>query len=141
MATIPRLGNSPNVNPKSLADEMTKQECARSSVAQGFGRMLFGARQVDSEGQQRETSVQSEFRVRQSARGYRVEVCLDGEPYVTLLDGLTREGADREANSLMASWSRISAPHPICDPVPKVEQAVRLDRPYTGRNTRVGDWT
>jgi hypothetical protein len=85
--------------------------------------------------------VQSEFRVKESARGYRVELCRDGEPYVTFMDGLTQEGAEREARSLKALWARISVPHPMREPVPGVEKTVSVDRPQTGRHIRVGDWT
>jgi hypothetical protein len=50
-----------------------------------------------------------EFRVRESLTGYRVELCRDGQPYVTFLDGLTQQGAEREARSLAALWAKISA--------------------------------
>jgi hypothetical protein len=85
--------------------------------------------------------VQNEVLVRESARGYRVELCRNGKPYVTFLDGLTQEGAEREARSLMALWARISVPHPMRDPVPAVEKTVSVDRPQTNRHLRVGDWT
>jgi len=51
---------------------------------------------------------QDEFRVQKSLTGYRVELCRNGEPYVTFLDGLTREGAEAEAGSLTALWLKIS---------------------------------
>jgi len=54
--------------------------------------------------------VQNEFRVRQSSRGYRVELCRDGEPYVTFLDGLSWQNAEREARSLTALWVKIAVP-------------------------------
>ena len=61
---------------------------------------------------------QNEFRVRESSTGYRVELCRDGEPYVTFLDGLTRQGAEREAHALTALWSKLSGPSPET-PVPR----------------------
>ncbi len=84
--------------------------------------------------------MQNEFRVRESARGYRVELCRDGEPYVTFMDGLTQEGAERGARSLMALWARISAPHPVREAGLAVERTVSLD-PRTRLYTRFGDWT
>ena len=65
--------------------------------------------------------MQNEFRITESARGYRVEMCRDGEPYVTFMDGLTREGAERGARSLTALWARISAPQQMQEPVRAVE--------------------
>jgi len=85
--------------------------------------------------------VQNEFRVRESARGYRVELCRDGAPYVTFMDGLTREGAEREALSLAALWARISVRQPISAPVPTVEETMSGDRAQTDRRPIVGDWT
>ena len=85
--------------------------------------------------------VPNEFRVTESATGYRVELCRDGEPYVTFMDGLTRQGAEREARSLTAFWARISVRPPMGPSVPAVK-SVSLDRPRTGPNTRmIGDWT
>jgi hypothetical protein len=52
--------------------------------------------------------VQDEFRVRESTTGYCVELFRDGEPYVTFVDGLTLQGAEREARSLTALWVKIS---------------------------------
>ena len=49
------------------------------------------------------------FRVRESRTGHRVELCRNGEAYVTFMDGLTREGAEREVRALTVLWSRISA--------------------------------
>jgi hypothetical protein len=86
-------------------------------------------------------NVQNDIRVRQSVRGYRVELCCDGAPYVTFMDGLTREGAEREALSLAALWARISVPQLIREPPRGVEKTVSQDRPQTGRHTIVGDWT
>lgn len=54
----------------------------------------------------------SEFRVSQSPKGYRVELCRNGEPYVTFLDGLTRERAERGARSLTALWGKMSTRRP-----------------------------
>ncbi len=48
------------------------------------------------------------FLVKKSNTGYRVELCRDGEPYVTFLDGLTKHGAEREASDLTALWRKIS---------------------------------
>ena len=84
--------------------------------------------------------MQGEFRVRESARGYRVELCHDAEPYVTFIDGLTRGDAEREACSLTALWARISAPHPMREAGFAVEKIVNVD-PRTRRYTRFGDWT
>ena len=84
--------------------------------------------------------MQSEFRVRESVRGYRVELCRDGEPYVTFIDGLTRGDAEREARSLTVLWARISAPHPMREPALAVERTVSVD-PRTRRYNRFGDWT
>ena len=85
--------------------------------------------------------MQNEFRVRESVRGYRVELCRDGKPYVTFMDGLTQEGAEREARSLTALWARISVPHPMREQVSTGEKIVRVERPQNGRHTRIGDWT
>jgi len=54
--------------------------------------------------------VQNEFRIRQSSKGYRVELYRDGQPYVTFLDGLSQQNAEREARSLTALWAKIAAP-------------------------------
>ena len=85
--------------------------------------------------------MQNEFRIRESARGYRVELCRDGEPYVTFMDGLTQEGAERAARSLMTLWGRISVPHPVQERVSAVEKIMRVERPQNGRHIRIGDWT
>jgi hypothetical protein len=67
---------------------------------------------------------QDQFRVQQSSTGYRVELCRDGEPYVTFVDGLTREGAEAEARSLTALWLKISKRHPIVVSTPsRTEEA------------------
>ena len=50
-----------------------------------------------------------EFRIIESANGFRVELCRNGKPYVTFVDGLTRQGAEQEARSLTAFWARISS--------------------------------
>jgi hypothetical protein len=84
--------------------------------------------------------VQNEFRVRESARGYRVELCRDGKPCVTFMDGLTQESAEREARSLMALWARISV-HSKRERVSTVEGTVTAERPKNGRHLRIGDWT
>ena len=84
--------------------------------------------------------MQCEFRVRESARGYRVELCRDGEPYVTFIDGVTRGNAEREARSLTALWARISAPHPMREAGLAAERTVSVD-PRTRRHTRFDDWT
>lgn len=85
--------------------------------------------------------MQNEFRVRESARGYRVELCRDGEPYVTFMDGLTQEGAEREARSLMVLWENISVPHPMRETASAVEKLVQVERPHNRRHIRIGDWT
>ncbi len=58
-----------------------------------------------------------QFRVGRSSTGYRVELCRDGHPYVTFLDGLTKEGAERQVRALSALWLRIS-PRPDAIVVP-----------------------
>ena len=85
--------------------------------------------------------MQNEFRVTESARGYRVELCRDGESYVTFMDGLTQEGAEREARSLMALWEKIAVRHPMRERASAVEKMVRVERPHKRRHTRIGDWT
>lgn len=85
--------------------------------------------------------MQNEFRVRESARGYRVELCRDGEPYVTFMDGLTQEGAEREARSLMVLWDNISVPRPMRERASAVEKMVRVERPHNHHHIRIGDWT
>jgi hypothetical protein len=85
--------------------------------------------------------VHNDFRVTESTRGYRVELCRDGKPYVTFMDGLTKEGAEREARSLMAFWTRISVPPPIRAGLSAVERIVGMERPQNGRHMRIGDWT
>lgn len=59
---------------------------------------------------------QDEFRVKKSSSGYRVELWRNGEPYVTFLDGLTRQGAEREARSLAVLWAKISVGHLMVAP-------------------------
>ena len=85
--------------------------------------------------------MQSEFRVRESARGYRVELCRAGEPYVTFMDGLTQEGAEREARSLTVLWENISVPRPRRERASVVEKMVPVERPHNRRHLRIGDWT
>jgi hypothetical protein len=48
------------------------------------------------------------FHVARSQGGYRVEVYRSGKPYVTFVDGLTREAAEQEARSLDTLWRKIS---------------------------------
>src|SRR5579872_16892 len=52
----------------------------------------------------RNLNVRSEFRIKQSLRAYRVELLRDGEPYITSLDGLSRQCAECEVRSLSALW-------------------------------------
>lgn len=85
--------------------------------------------------------MQNEFQVRESARGYRVELCRNGKPYVPFMDGLTQEGAERTARSLMALWGGISVPHPMRERVSAVGRMVSVERPQNGRHIRIGDWT
>ena len=47
------------------------------------------------------------FRVARSQRGYRVELCRGGKPFVTFVDGLTKEAAEQQAHSLDVLWQRI----------------------------------
>ena len=84
--------------------------------------------------------MQNEFRVRESARGYRIELCHDGKPYVTFIDGLTLGGAEREARSLTALWARISASHPMREAGLAVERTASAN-PRTRRYSRFDDWT
>ena len=66
---------------------------------------------------------QDQFQVRKSSTGYRVELCRNGKPYVTFVNGLTREGAEAEARSLTALWLKISKRSPIVASTPrKVEE-------------------
>jgi len=85
--------------------------------------------------------VQNEFRVTESAKGYRVELCRDGESYVTFMDGLTQEGAEREARSLMVLWEKIAVPHPMRETASVVKRMARVERPHNRRHFRIGDWT
>jgi hypothetical protein len=85
--------------------------------------------------------MQNEFRVRKSASGYGVELCRNGTPYVTLMDGLTQEVAEREARSLMALGARIPVPQPKHETVPEVGKIVGMDRSQNARHIRVSDWT
>ena len=47
------------------------------------------------------------FHVARSESGYKVELHRDGKPYVTFVDGLTREAAEQEARSLDALWRKL----------------------------------
>ena len=47
------------------------------------------------------------FHVARSHGGYRVELFRSGKPYVTFVDGLTREAAEQEARSLERLWQNI----------------------------------
>ncbi len=47
------------------------------------------------------------FHVARSQRGYRVELYRSDKPYVTFVDGLTREAAEQEARSLDTLWRKI----------------------------------
>ena len=47
------------------------------------------------------------FHVVRYPSGYRVELHRGGKPYVTFVDGLTREAAKQEARSLELLWQRI----------------------------------
>ena len=47
------------------------------------------------------------FHVARSHGGYRVELFRSGRPYVTFVDGLTREAAEQEARSLERLWQNI----------------------------------
>jgi hypothetical protein len=111
-----------------------------SKFEPGEGQKLKGFREcfLAAEGR---TKVRNEFRVKESARGYRVELFRDGEPYVTFMDGLTREGAEREARSLTALWARISVAHPMRAPILATEKAASVPRLHASRHIRVGDWT
>lgn len=62
---------------------------------------------------------QDQFQVRESSTGYCVELCRNGRPYVTFVDGLTREGAEAQARSLRALWLKISRRRPIVVSAPR----------------------
>jgi hypothetical protein len=47
------------------------------------------------------------FHVAKSQLGYRVELYRSGKPYVTFVDGLSREAAEQEARSLDTLWRKI----------------------------------
>lgn len=47
------------------------------------------------------------FHVAKSKLGYRVELHRSGKPYVTFVDGLTKEAAEQEARSLDTLWRKI----------------------------------
>ena len=47
------------------------------------------------------------FHVARSPSGYRVELHRRGKPYVTFVDGLTKEAAEQEARSLDVLWQKI----------------------------------
>ena len=47
------------------------------------------------------------FHVVRYPSGYRVELHRGGKPYVTFVDGLTREAAKQEAQNLDLLWQRI----------------------------------
>jgi len=47
------------------------------------------------------------FHVARSQSGYRVELYRGGKPYVTFVDGLTKEAAKQEAQSLDVLWQKI----------------------------------
>ncbi len=86
--------------------------------------------------------MRDEFRVKESASGYCVELWRGDEPYVTFMDGLTRQGAEREARSLAALWARISVPQPIDVPLRTAQNSVSPDSPRGRPNAGVvGDWT
>lgn len=55
---------------------------------------------------------QDEFRVAESTGGYRVELHRAGKPYVTFMDGLTHDAAEKAVRSLTALWAKIGARRP-----------------------------
>jgi len=57
------------------------------------------------------------FHVARSQSGYRVELYRGGKPYVTFVDGLTKEAAEQEARSLDRLWRRIRVTVPSSGPV------------------------
>ncbi len=56
---------------------------------------------------------QDEFRVTESGAKYRVELYRGGKRYVTFIDGLTQDCAERAVRSLTALWVKISTPRPM----------------------------
>lgn len=75
--------------------------------------------------------MENEFRVRKSSSGYRVEFWRDGEPYVTFLDGLSRQSAEREARSLTALWVKIAVPHSAGASAPAVQRSANINICHT----------
>ncbi len=57
------------------------------------------------------------FHVARSQSGYRVELHRGGKPYVTFVDGLTKEAAEQEARSLDRLWRKIRVSVPSSGPV------------------------
>jgi len=55
------------------------------------------------------------FHVARSESGYKVELHRDGKPYVTFVDGLTKEAAEQEARSLEILWQKIKRDAPSPD--------------------------
>jgi hypothetical protein len=49
----------------------------------------------------------NDFHVARSQNGFRVELHRGGKPYVTFVDGLTKEAAEQEAHKLDLLWQRI----------------------------------
>jgi hypothetical protein len=47
------------------------------------------------------------FHVARSQSGFRVELHRGGEPYVTFVDGLSKEAAEQEARTLDLLWQKI----------------------------------
>jgi len=47
------------------------------------------------------------FHVARPESGYRVELHRGGKPYVTFVDGLTKEAAEQEARSLEILWQKL----------------------------------
>lgn len=66
--------------------------------------------------------MKNEFRVEESATGYRVALYRNGAYYVTFVDGLTLAAANREALSLTRFWERIQ-PRPSAGAVVNFKSA------------------
>ena len=56
------------------------------------------------------------FHVARSESGYRVELHRGGKPYVTFVDGLTKEAAEQEARSLEMLWEKIKIRRDVPSP-------------------------
>jgi hypothetical protein len=68
------------------------------------------------------------FHVTRSQGGYRVELYRSGKPYVTFVDGLTREAAEQEARSLEKLWQNIKNRRDVPPHTLRQQVLLRTDR-------------